>query len=441
MLIQNVFAARPPVIDFATGVWLTDTDGKRYIDGSSGAVVTAIGHGNPAVLAAMADQAGRVGFTHRGAFTSRPAEALASRLCDLTGYAGAWLVNSGSEAVEAAMQFALQYHVERGQPERQWFLAHAQGYHGSTLGALSLSGHSRRIVAGSLSHAFPALPTPHAHRDAPGLPDAEYAARLLAGARAEFEKHPGTLAGIVVEPVGGATLGATVPPDGYLQGLRALCDEFDVLFIADEIMTGLGRTGPVLAVDRWGVRPDIVTIGKGLGAGYTPIAAALVSEELLDTIRDGSGRVLGGHTYAANPLSAAVALAVLDVIDRDAVLSGVQPSAAHLSKGLAALARAHPVIADARGVGLLQALEFSNPDRVPGRVAQQVAAAAMRHGAIVYPTTGGFNDAVLIAPPLIITIEELDSLIGSLDRSLTEVELSAGVTSGTTERSDTAPVL
>src|SRR5690606_35735673 len=188
-----------------------------------------------------------------GSYTSEPAEDLAKKLTSYTGYAGAWFVNSGAEANEAAMQLALQYFREIGQPERYWFLSHEFGFHGSTLGALSMSGHTRRVVLGDLALDFPRLPTPYAFRDAPELSDAEYSARLLAGAREIIASEAHRLAAVVVEPVGGATFGATTPPDGYLQGLRELCDEFGVLLIADEIMCGMGRTGKPLASDHWGV--------------------------------------------------------------------------------------------------------------------------------------------------------------------------------------------
>jgi len=419
-----------PLIDRADGVWLWDTEGNRYLDGSSGAVVTLIGHRHPHVLAAMAAQLDRVTFTHRGAFDSAALEELATRLCALTGFAGAWFVNSGSEATEAAMQFALHYHGANGQPQRQWFLSHRLGYHGNTLGGLSLSGHVRRHAVRDLAHVFNTLSTPYAYRDAGSLSEDEYAQRLLAEARAQFELHREDLAGVVVEPVGGATLGTTVPPRGYLRGLQELCREYGGLFITDEVMTGLGRTGRPLAADHWGVTPDLVAVGKGLGAGYFPIAATLASTHVLSTIRDAGGTVSGGHTYAGNPLAAATGLAVLEVIEDEDVIGRGRRASEVLEQGLRRLAARHAVVGDVRGLGMMWSLElvdgpgaraFSGPQ---GQLSRELFAAAMDEGLVCYPTTGGVNDAVTIAPPLTITDEEIEMLVNSLDRALTRTALA-----------------
>jgi adenosylmethionine-8-amino-7-oxononanoate aminotransferase len=427
-LVQNIIGLDLPRIDHADGVWLFDSSGRRYLDGASGAVVTAIGHNHPHVVAAMRQQAGRVTFVHRGAFTSDALEELAARLAGWTGMEGVWFVNSGSEAIEAAMQFALQYFRETGRPERQWFLSHDRGYHGNTLGGLSLSGHARRAAMGAHTRPFPVLPAPYSYRDAAGIDDDEYARRLLAVARHRFTEHRDTLAGVVVEPIGGATLGATVPPRGYLEGLRALCDEFGALLITDEVMTGLGRTGTALAGEHWQVRADITAVGKGLGAGYTPIAATLLNHRVLHAIAQGSGRILGGHTYAGNPFAAATALAVLDVLEHGDVLARAAAAGQLLRKGLMSLSEHHPLVGDVRGVGLLLALEFVTDrttravDLPPGQLAARVTQAAIEAGAVLYATTGGFNDAVLVAPPLTISPHEVDLLVAALDRALDTAE-------------------
>jgi adenosylmethionine-8-amino-7-oxononanoate aminotransferase len=431
-LIHNVLSAHPPLIERGEGVWVYDTTGKRYFDACSGAVVSGIGHAHPHVLEVMAQQASRVTFAHRGAFSSRAAEELANRLADASGYAGAWLVNSGSEAVEAAMQFALQYQREIGQDDRRWFLSHRRSYHGNTLGGLSLSGHARRDVVRGLAYEFAVLEEPYAFANAGVMSEAEYTNRLLAAAREQFEQVAHKVAGVVAEPIGGATLGANVPPDGYLQGLSALCEEFGALLIADEVMTGVGRTGKFLAVEHWGVRPHLVAMGKGLSAGYTPIAATLVDESVLNTIEAGSGRVRGGHTFGGNPLSSATALAVMDVMESEKLVD----RAAELGDALAALlrnlAQRHPVIVDTRGLGLLRGVELdtgaSGRDAGPGALAAMFGQIAQDEGAIVYPVTGGFNDAVLIAPPLTTASEELDELFVILDRAFARLafELEEG---------------
>lgn len=427
-LVQNHLNARLPVVDRAKGVWLTAADGKEYLDGCSGAVVTSIGHSNPRVLAAINEQAAKVTFTHRGAFANEPSEKLSTKLAQMTGYPGVWLVGSGSEAVEAALQFAIQYFGEIGQHKRQHFLSHRHGYHGNTLGALSLSGHARRAVVGGLAHDFPTLRTPYHYRDGEGLSEAQYSQLLLTEARTHFEDHADHLAGVVIEVVGGATLGATPIPDGYLQGMRNLCDEFGALLIVDEVMTCLGRTGSIMAVEQWNIKPDLIAMGKGMAAGYAPIAGVLVAEKVLSAIENGSGRVLGGHTYAGNPLSSATALAVLNVFTDDQVLANGQKMAERLAVGLSDLAAQHPLVGDARGLGMLRGLEFVQ-DRTTkevtlpqGTITAHVSASCLRQGLVVYPSTGGYNESVLVAPPLTISSEEVDELLSRLDAALHEVE-------------------
>ena len=424
-LLRNDLTAGPePYAVEASGVWITDEHGKRYLDGSSGPVVSAIGHGHPAVVKAIAEQATRLTYAHRSAFLTRPIVQLAERLCAFTGFDAAWFVGSGSEATEAAIGLALRYHRERAAPERSWFLSMRRGYHGNTLGALSLSGNARRDVAGDLVHDFPALPEPYAFREQQGRTEQDWVADMLDTARGLFGEHASRLAGIVLEPVGGATMGATVPSPAYLQGLRALCDEYGVLLIADEVMSGMGRCGTPLAMQHFGVQADITALGKGLGSGYTPIAATLISARVHDTLREGSGRILGGHTYGGNPLSAATALAVLDVIESDGVLQNATVMGERLAAGLAVIARESDQIGDARGLGMLHAIELvtnkstmAAPDP-QGSLARRVNAAAKQNGLLLYQTTGGVNDALLIAPPLTITAAEVDVLLEKLAASV-----------------------
>jgi adenosylmethionine-8-amino-7-oxononanoate aminotransferase len=416
-LIHNSFDAQLPVVSRGEGVYLYDEIGNQYIDGSSGAVVSAIGHAHPRVVEVLSRQAAEVAFTHRGAFTSAPAEELADTLSHLTDYPGVWLVNSGSEAIEAALQFALQYYRETGRPERTQFLSHSRGYHGNTLGGLSLSGHGRRAVVGELAAPWTTLPTPRRSPDDADT-DAEFASRLLGGVRGELERTRGTVAGIVVEAVGGATLGVVIPPHGYLQGLRSLCDEFDVLLIFDEVMSGLGRTGRVFAADHWAVRADIQVVGKGLGAGYTPIAATLLGGAIVNSIERGTRRVLGGHTYAANPLSARVALEVLRITTDEKLIDRAEGLGAELGAGLRDLASQFEVVTEVRGLGLMWGVELSNCGQPAGSVAAAVTAVCRDHGLIVYQASGGFNDAILIAPPLTISHAEIAQLLAKLGQAL-----------------------
>lgn len=423
-LLHNDLHASPPYAAFAEGVWITDSEGRRYLDGCSGAIVSSIGHGHPRVVQAICEQAARVTFAHRGAFTSRALVDLAERLCAFTGYDAAWFVGSGSEATEAAIQLAVQFHREQGHRKRTWFLSFRRGYHGNTLGGLSLSGNARRDSVLNLVHDFPSLPEPYAYRDQGDRSDDEWAAGMLATARLLFQKYSKTLAGIVIEPVGGATMGATVPPIAYLQGLRELCNEFGALFIADEVMTGMGRCGTPMAAEQFGVQPDIAIMGKGLGAGYAPIAATLLSRHVHEVLLGGTARILGGHTYAGNPLSAATALAVLDVLEHEGVIANGVAMARRLADGMAQIARDSDLVGDTRGLGMLRAFELVTdkeartlPDP-QGSLAQQVAAEAKADGLLLYPTTGGVNDAVIVAPPLTITANEVDVLLEKLAASV-----------------------
>lgn len=420
-LIQNKVGSSLPLIENAHGVWLVDSLGNEYIDGCSGAVVVNIGHSHPRVLRAIKDQADKVTFVHRGAFASQAMYDTAAKLSEATGYAGSWFVGSGSEAVEAALQFALQYFREIGE-ERTWFLSHARSYHGNTLGALSLSGHARRAVAGQLAYNFHTLPSPYESQTKSGSSRQMDVDALLAGVEAQITARTGDVAGIFFEPVSGATLGANVPPAGYLEGLRRICDEHGILLIADEVMTGMGRTGKMLAVDHWGVRPDLVALGKGLGAGYTPIAATLLNSRVLDAIAHGSGRIVGGHTYGGNPLSVAVAREVLGVLLDEDLVAASAVGGEILAAGLRKIASRHAVVSETRGLGMLRALEFHNPGLRVGAVAEMVRLEAFTRGLVVYPTTGGFNDACIIAPPLTITESETLELLERLDRAVQGVE-------------------
>jgi adenosylmethionine-8-amino-7-oxononanoate aminotransferase len=422
-LIQNKIGSRLPLIESAHGVWLVDSLGNEYMDGCSGAVVVSIGHSHPRVLQAMRDQAEKVTFVHRGAFASQAMHDTAAKLSDATGYAGSWFVGSGSEAVEAALQFALQYYREIGE-ERSWFLSHEHSYHGNTLGALSLSGHARRPAAGSLAYGFHTLPSPYESQVNGGSAGQKDVDGLLAGVEAHITARAGDIAGILFEPVSGATLGANVPPAGYLEGLRKLCDMYGILLIADEVMTGMGRTGKMLAVDHWGIRPDLIALGKGLGAGYTPIAATLLNSRVLDAIAQGSGRILGGHTYGGNPLSVAVANEVLGVVLEENLVAAAAASGERLAAGLQEIASRHPIVSEARGLGLLRGLEFRNPGLPIGAVAEMARLEAFAQGLVVYPTTGGFNDACIIAPPLTITVNEMQELLARLERAVEGLEIA-----------------
>ncbi|MEU4227001.1 aminotransferase class III-fold pyridoxal phosphate-dependent enzyme [Nonomuraea sp. NPDC026600] len=431
-LIKFFFGEELPFVSHGRGVFVYDTDGRRYLDGCSGAVTASLGHADPEVLRAMREQAERITFAHRGTFHSAQAEQLAERLGAMTGYPYVFLCNSGSEAVETALRLTLQYWRERGEPERARFVSHAVSYHGATLGGLSLSGHpQRRWAAEALLHGFNELTPPYAYRFAQGRDDAAFTAFLAQGAARVLDSHGPAAAGVVVEPIGGAAGGAITPPDGYLPALAGLCRERGLPLIADEIMTGLGRTGTILAAQHWDVRPDLVVLGKGMGAGYAPVSAVLVSEHVIDTIAAGTASVTNGHTYGGNPLGCAVGLAVLEAIESRDLVANAAARGRQLRAGLEDLAGRHEVIGEVRGLGLLQGLELvsdratRSPGEPVGSLTRAIVLAARDHGLLLYPATGGINDAVLVAPPLTITAEETDLLLELLDGTLTTLSKKA----------------
>ena len=421
-----------PIVARAQGSWVWDTANRRYLDGSSGAVVVSLGHAHPEVLEVLRKQSRLVTYAVRAQFTSEPAERLADRLAELApgDLDSVFLVNSGSEAVEASLKLALQHWSERGRPEKRWFISRRGSYHGTTLGALSLSGHPvRRRHFEPLLHAFPDVPQPSRYRceaSAACPPcdlscaDAFDAAIRKAGAD--------RVAGVIVEPVVGATGGAVVAPPGYHQRLREICDRHDVLLIADEVMTGVGRCGSFLAMERWDTVADLVALGKGLGAGYVPVAAVLARRSVVDAIAAGSGLITTGHTYSANPLAAAVGLTVLDVTLRDGLIERSRQLGPVLGAELGDLLERHTIVGDVRGLGMLWGLELV-ADRASRRpfprewaVTERFLARCQARGLLLYPASDGFCDAALVAPPLNATDDELRLLMQLLDASISALE-------------------
>jgi adenosylmethionine-8-amino-7-oxononanoate aminotransferase len=421
-----------PSVARAEGSWVWDTEGRRYLDGSSGAVVVSLGHGHPDALRALREQAGQVTYAVRAQFTNEPAERLAARLADLApgDLDQVLLVSSGSEAVETALRLALQHWSERGRPEKRWVISRRGSYHGSTLGALSLSGHPvRRRHVEPLLHGFPAVPQPSRYRcQASGACPPCDLACVQAFEAAILAAGSENVAAVVVEPVVGATGGAIVPAPGYHQRLREICDRHEVLLIADEVLTGVGRCGRFLAVEHWETVPDLVALGKGLGAGYVPLAAVLARRPVIDAIAAGSGLLATGHTHSANPLAAAVGLAVLDATVREGLVERAGRLGPELGAELGDLLESHPVLGDVRGLGLLWGLELV-ADRAARRpfprergVTERFLAICQANGLLLYPASDGFNDAVLVAPPLNMPEDDLRLLVVLVDRSLSELE-------------------
>jgi adenosylmethionine-8-amino-7-oxononanoate aminotransferase len=428
-LFTNIAGEVLPTVSHGRGVYLWDQDGTRYFDGCSGAVTANLGHGDPEIAAALADQAATVAFAYRSQFTNGPAEELAELVTSLAppGLDRLFLVSSGSEAIEAAAKLARQYWVEVGQPERTVIVSRGTSYHGSTLGALELSDHPpRRAVWERVLDDPLLLPEANCYRCPLGLthPDCDLAcAQALDGL---VELHADRIAAVVVEPVVGAAGGAVAPPAGYLERLSERCAADGILLIADEVMTGAWRTGGFLASADEGVVPDLVALGKGLAAGYAPLAGVLVSDRVAGAIHDGSGVFAHGHTHGFNPLSARAGLAVVRAALDRGVPANVVARGAQLGAGLDELAARHEIVGQVRGRGLLWGIELvadrdtRRPLLGPGGSAA-VAAVAKRHGLLVYPAGVGQTTVVLVAPPLVVTEAEVDELLALLDVVLAAV--------------------
>lgn len=424
-----------PTVKFAKGIYVYDTNGKKYVDGCSGAVTANLGHGVQEVIKAMNEQASKVAFVYRSQFTNEAAEMLAETLSRRLGCGTKYwtfFVNSGSEATETAMKIAIQYWQEQGRKGKNKILSRWLSYHGITLGALSMSGHpARRARFVPLLEDFPIVSPPYCYRCPYHLtfPSCQWrcADELEEAIVRIGAEH---IAAFIAEPIIGAAGAAMTPPEGYYERIRDICWRHEILLIADEIMTGLGRTGKMMALDHWKVQADIVTLGKGLGAGYTPIAATLASERVMEPILNGSGVVMSGHTLSANPLSAAVALAVLQYIDKHNLVQHAHEMGSYLFTKLQALQKKFAWIGDVRGKGLLLGIEFVTPNTkamIPSDLAftDTVVATAQEHGLLVYPSASGNGKdgaAIIIAPPLTIERAQIDELAELLERTFSRIE-------------------
>jgi adenosylmethionine-8-amino-7-oxononanoate aminotransferase len=433
-LLKHIIDKPYAIVTHGKGVFLYDDQGRDFIDGSSGAMTANIGHGVTEIADVMKDQADRIAFSFRMQFTNGPAEELAARIASLAPGDLNWVffVNSGSEASECAIRVALQYWREKGKTGKVKVLGREISYHGMTMGALSLSGHaSRRADYGPLLHAFPAAPPAYAYRYSESGENSDAYAQQAAQAfeDAILKQGVDTVAAVIAEPIVGAAGGVLVPPAGYFKLLREICDRLDVLLIMDEVITGLGRTGAWFASADEGIVPDIILTGKGTSAGYTPMAAVILRDPIVQAMRDGSGSAPFGHTFSGNPLGAAICLAVLDYVEREKLLDNARIRGDELQKGLEALSQRYRHMVDVRGRGLLWGFEFvtdrsSRQAPPPERNASAVfVQACFDEGLIVYPAgIAPLNNATIIAPPLVITDDELQELLRRLDRALATME-------------------
>lgn len=427
VLHRNLRSA-PPVVAAGSGSYLIGADGKRYLDACGGAAVSCLGHSQPAVFVAIADQLERIAYAHTGAFTNAPSEKLARMLIERApagfGAGRAMFLGSGSEAMEAALKLARQYHVERGEPARVRIIGRDMAYHGNTLGALAVGGHAgRRRPYAPFLMEITRIPACYPYRlQADDESDEVFGRRSADHLEDEIRRLGAeTVAAFVCEPVSGATLGTVPPAPGYFKRIREICDKYGVLFIADEVMCGIGRTGTFYALEQEGVSADIVTVAKGLGAGFMPLAATLASAKVIDAILAGSGNLWNGHTYMSHAVACAGAVAVIEAIDRDDLLARVRRQGAALGDRLKLAFGQHPHIGEIRGRGLFRTIEIvadrqsKKPFPAALSLAAHIKSAAQAEGLLVYPAAGcvdGINgDHVLLAPPYTVSDSEIDEIV------------------------------
>jgi adenosylmethionine-8-amino-7-oxononanoate aminotransferase len=426
-----------PTVAAGDGVWLIDSQGKRYLDACGGAAVSCLGHSPTPVLNAVKEQLNKIAFAHSSFFTSEPAEALAEKLISLapTGIDRVYFVSGGSEAVESAIKLTRQYFLEADEPKRQHFIARKQSYHGNTLGALSAGGNQWRrapfssLLSPVMHHIEPCHYWRFANADESEYDYGQRVAQtledkiLLLGAK--------NVAAFIAEPVVGATMGAVPAVKGYFKRIRQICDHYGVLLILDEVMCGTGRTGRFFACEHDQVNPDIICVAKGLGAGIQPIGAMLCSNKIYNTIAANSGFFQHGHTYIGHATACAAGLAVLQEIEQKSLLHNVNSMGDLLKNKLQTHFSGHKNVGNIRGRGLFIGLELvnNNPDKAPLDPTLQTAAkikkAAMQAGLMCYPMSGSidgkFGEHILLAPPYIINRADVLEIVKRLDLAMTNV--------------------
>ncbi|WBU58931.1 aspartate aminotransferase family protein [Paracoccus albus] len=428
-----------PTLHRAEGIYLWDTDGKRYLDGSSGAMVSNIGHSNPRVLAAMREQMERSTFGYRLHFQNQPAEDLAAMTAALMpdGLDRVFFVSGGSEAVESAVKLARQYALTQGRAAAWKVISRFPSYHGSTLGALALTGmDSFTGPFAPMMRQMPAIPAPTCYLDRDNLSDDDRGLKYAEMLRDRIiAEGPDTVLAFIMEPVGGASTGALVAPDSYYTRIREICDEFGILLIYDEVMTGAGRTGRFVASQHWGVIPDIVAMSKGFAAGYVPLGAMVAQGHVVDAVLDAGG-FLHGHTYAGNPLACAAGAAVLRELQDQDLTGNAERMGAILQDRLRGLMDIYPFIGDVRGLGLLQAFELvsdrSTMETLPVDLNAHLRLVdlAYERGLIIYSrrTRGGTHgDHFMVCPPLIVTEAQIDEIMDLLRDSLDTFAAEVGL--------------
>jgi len=422
------FASMPPVrIERAKGAYLYDGNGREILDAAGGAIAVNIGHGRAEVANAMRDAAVECSYAVPPWLTPQRERLLERLLADWLPpeLTRVHLTASGSEGVETLVKIALEYHAACGREQKAKIIARTPSYHGTTLAALAVSGHASRRFG--LDHALPPMPdvpAPYALR----CPDADVGGYCIRALKERIHREdPQTVAGILAEPIVGASGGALIPPDGYWQAVRALCDEHDILLLTDEVMCGFGRTGTRFALDRWGVVPDVMVAGKGLGSGYAPITGVYGTEAVAETLQQAGMNVMF-HTFAAHPAACATADKVLEILDRECLVERAAKTGETLKAQLTEAFADHPHVAEVRGAGLLIGVEVVEDReslvrfRADDRITTRITSSAYRRGVSFYPGgTGTQRDIIMIGPPFTIGGREVGRIVETLVAAVDDV--------------------
>jgi adenosylmethionine-8-amino-7-oxononanoate aminotransferase len=468
-LIGPDLRTQAPVFVRGEGVELIDSEGRRYLDAASGVGVTCIGYSASEVVDAMREQAGTLPYLHAMRFEARPAQQLADLVASVLpgDLDQVFFASGGSEANESVIKFVRQYWVERGQPERWKVIGRRPSFHGNTLATLSVGWHAgRRQRHAPLLLPMPHIGTPNSYRGCEHCPVEEHcrtaeqhsrtaeqhsrtaeqhsrtaggdgvaaeAGRCTLACAAELEDAiqqagPGTVAAFIAEPVVAAAGGVLIPPPGYFQAIREICDRYDVLFVADEVFTGFGRLGTWFGMERFGVLPDIMVFAKGITAGYAPLGGFAVRTALVEPFRQGSGRFEHNFTYAAHPVAAAVGIAVIGILQRDRLVERVAAAEPMFATLLRAQLGELPVVGDVRSIGLLGGVELvadtgtKQPFPASAGIAARATRLALGEGVIVYPCSGGVDgeagDYLILAPPFVSSDDDLERMVERTGRAL-----------------------
>ncbi|MBM3532896.1 MAG: aspartate aminotransferase family protein [Alphaproteobacteria bacterium] len=432
-VFNRMTAKLPPIAVRAEGINIWDSTGKQYMDACGGAAVSCLGHAHPRVMEAMDRQVRKLDYVHPGFFSGEPAEHLADLLIEDApkGLTHAYFVSGGSEAMEAALKMARQYFLEIDQPRRTRFISRRQSYHGNTLGALAVGGNLARrepyapmlmdvsLIAPCFAYRF--------KRD--DETEEQYGRRVADELEAEILRlGPETVAGFTAETVVGATTGCVPPVKGYFKRIREICDKYGVLLVLDEVMSGMGRTGTLHAIEQEGVAPDLMTIAKGLGGGFQAIGAVLVAGKVHDPITNGTGLFMHGHTYMAHPVACAAGLAVVKTIKEEGLVERVRVQGAKLRRRLEARFGNHPHVGDVRGRGLFQAIEIvedrSAKEAFDPKLVlhERIKQECMARGLLAYPMPGTIDgkrgNHMILAPPYLVTDGEIDTIVERLGDSV-----------------------